>query len=603
MKKYLGLIILIVGFSYAASCQTLFSYGSNRASKQSFLAAFSKNPPKKENRRTALDEYLNLYINYKLKVQAGYDEQLDKQPSFEQESRNFKKQIAENVINEEVGIKALTQQAVERSEKDIRVSQVFVEINPKDTAKAWQQINAAYTALKAGKPFGVVAATFSTDTTAKITKGDIGYVTAFTLGYNFENQIFALKAGTYSKPYRSSFGYHIFKNMGERPAVGKRKVAQILIAMPPNAVDSVKRKYAIIADTIYNKIKKGEAFEKMSSEYSNDYKTAYLGGVIGEVGVGDYDSVFEKKVFAMQNVGDVSKPFETVYGYHILKLLDKKLVNKDVNDAGYIATVKQQVERDERLAINKKNALNRWLQVTKYTQAEYDAKAFKQYTDSNLLNKITNGIKNISDTTVLFTFEKKKIYAADWAVWASKNVTTTALDYSKSLKEFVDYNCTQYYTDYLDLYSEPMQEQCKEFDEANVLFAAMDKHVWGKASEDVEGLKGYYSAHKDKYQWSPSISGLIVSCKTKEMATEIASKLKQNPSDWHNITTNYGTDVNADSSRYEISQLPIKQPIISKAGFISTPEKNTNDDGYTFVYVLNPHNSKENAVLMKPKGW
>ena len=131
--------------------QTLFLYGDKRVSKQSFLKAFNKNPPSKEERRKALDEYLGLYINYKLKVQAGYDEGLNTLPSFAQESKTFKKQIADNIINEEAGIHKLTDEAFQRGMKDIHASQVFVEVKGGDTAKAFQQINLAYKALQAGK--------------------------------------------------------------------------------------------------------------------------------------------------------------------------------------------------------------------------------------------------------------------------------------------------------------------------------------------------------------------------------------------------------------------------------------------------------------------
>ncbi len=603
MKHYFSFVGLLLVANVVFG-QTLFTYGNKSVSKQDFLTAFNKNPPTKEERRKALDEYLGLYINYKLKVQAGYDEELNKQPSFVEESKNFKRQIAENVINDEVGIKNLTHEAMLRSMKDIRVAQVFVEIPKKgDTLKAYQQIMAAYKALMAGKAFGDVAVEFSSDDATKKTKGDLGYMTAFTYSYPIENEIYKLKPGTYSKPYKSSFGYHIFKNVSEKPAFGKRKVAQIMIAIPPNASEEVKKQYLSHADSIYNLIKRGEAFDKMASEYSNDYKTANNGGEIGNIGVGQYNADFERQVFALQNVGDLSKPFASAYGYHILKLLDKTLAPKDADDAAAVAATKQLVEKDERLAIFKKNLLNnKWLHVTKYKPWAYDTAAFRAYTDSNILGKITNGIKNISDTAVLFSFEKKKIHAADWAVHITKLLSNPVVDYSAMMKDFVDLYCTQYYADNLELYNESMREQTKEFDEANLLFAAMDKHVWGRTGTDIEGLKDYYSKHKQEYQWNASVTALVINTKTKEQAVEVANKLKQSVTDWHSITTNYGADVNTDSGRFEVSQLPLKQPIDNKEGFISQPEKNANADGYSFIYIIKPHPLKEQRSFEDAKG-
>ena len=603
MKHYLSFVGLVLMVNVVFG-QPLFTYGNKSVSKQDFLTAFNKNPPTKEERRKALDEYLGLYINYKLKVQAGYDEELNKQPSFIEESKNFKRQIADNVINDEVGIKALTKEAILRSMKDIRVAQVFVEIIKKgDTLKAYQQITAAYKALQAGKAFGDVAEEFSSDAASKKSKGDLGYITAFTFSYPIENEIYKLKQSTYSKPHKSSFGYHIFKNVSERPALGKRKIAQIMIATPPNASEEVKKQYLSRADSVYNLVKGGEAFDKMATEYSNDYKTANNGGEIGNIGVGQYNADFEKQVFALQNVGDVSNPFASAYGYHILKLLDKTPAPKETDDADALASVKQLVEKDERLAIFKKNLLNnKWLHVTKYKPWAYDTAAFRAYTDSNILGKISNGIKNISDTAVLFAFEKKKIYAADWAVYITKLLSNPIVDYSTIMKDFVDISCTQYYADYLEFYSESMKEQTKEFDEANLLFAAMDKHVWGRNGIDVERLKDYYKNHKQEYQWNASVTALVVNAKTKELAIEVANKLKQSVNDWHGITTNYGADVNTDSGRFEVSQLPLKQHINNKEGFISEPEKNANADGYSFIYVITPHPLKEQRSFDDAKG-
>ena len=603
MKFFLLFISFLFSINTCLFSQTLFMYGDKRVSKQAFLKAFNKNPPSKEERRKALDEYLGLYVNYKLKVQAGYDEGLNTQPSFAQESKTFKKQIADNIINEEAGIHKLTEEAFQRGMKDIRVSQVFVEIKGGDTAKASQQINLAYKALQSGKNFGAVAKEFSTDDATKKAQGDLGYITVFTLGYDFENQIYSLKPGTFSKPYHSSIGYHIFKNMGERPALGRRKIAQILISMPPDVKEEEKKRYKSLADSIYQLIQKGSTFESMASQFSNDYKTANNGGVIGEIGVGDYDTAYEKKVFALKTVGDVTKPFESPFGFHIIKLLDKKVASKDKNDANEVALMKQQVEKDERLSLFKKKILEtKWLVVTKFKLASYDTNAFRRYTDSNILGKITNGIKEISDTTVLFTFEKKKVNASDWAVYITKYLTNSLPDYRTKFKEFINYSCTQYYTDNIDLYSETMQEQAQEFDEANVLFAAMDKHVWGKAGSDVTALKDYYAKHKEKYQWASSVTALYVSCKTKAEVNDLAAKIKATPLQWRSIATAAGNDVNIDSSRYEVSQLPIKQPLENKAGFESEPEKNANDDGYTFIFVLQPHPQKEQRSFEDAKG-
>jgi peptidyl-prolyl cis-trans isomerase SurA len=260
-------------------------------------------------------------------------------------------------------------------------------------------------------------------------------------------------------------------------------------------------------------------------------------------------------------------------------------------------------KRRRKRAPCKKNALeNRWLSVTNYKQGIYNQVAFKEYTDSNILHHITNGIKEISDTTLLFSFEKKKIYAADWAVYITAKIAKILPDYSENLKEFVNTSCAQYYADNLELYSKVMQDQCKEFDEANVLFAAMDRHVWGKSGANPDELRAFYEKNKAKYQWKESVSGILVNAKSKEAATEIASRIKAAPQDWRKVADSYGANVTVDSSRYEVAQLPLKQHIDTKEGFETTPEKNTNDDGYSFIYVVKAHPQKEQRIFEDAKG-
>lgn len=606
--KYLTLAAFVLLLTMGRSSgQTLFTYGNKPVSKQAFLKAFDKNPPKEGERRKALDEYLDLFINYKLKVQAAKDEHLDEGPTFQQEGKNFRKQIAENVVNEEVGIKRLTAEALERGKKDLHIAQVFVELStnaaPADTLKALQTINAAYDALRSGKPFPDVSEKYSTDESVRKTKGDLGFISVFTIGYEFENQAYQLKPGSFSKPFRSHIGYHIFINHGERPAIGKRKIAQILIAMPPGFETIKGNRYETLADSVHDLLQAGQPFDRLAAEFSNDYKTANIGGEIGEIGTGQYDPVFEKQVFSITKEGTVAKPFVTNYGYHIVKLLSIKPAITETDDPIVVSEMRQLIEKDERLAINKKKMIQKWLQLIKYKPWPYNRTAFKQYTDSNLMNHITNGIKEIHDTTVIFSFETKKYNASDWAVWVTKKLTLTQLDYEDALKKFIEENGLAYYTENLEKYSTLMQEQCREFDEANLLFASMDKHVWSRAGEDSAGLAAYFTANKTKYKWQESADALVVSCKTLEMANSIAGKLKNNPGLWRSIPETYGTDAGVDSGRYELQQMPFKfDPNDNKDGFLSKPEHSGQEDPYTFVYILRPYKTVEQRSFIESKG-
>jgi peptidyl-prolyl cis-trans isomerase SurA len=125
---------------------------------------------------------------------------------------------------------------------------------------------------------------------------------------------------------RSKIGYHIFKNLGERKAVGKIKAQQLLLAIPPGGDDAAKKQIAARADSLYKRIMAGDNFNRLASEFSNDYITAASGGLMPDISVGQYDPVFEKALWSLSKDGAVSKPFLTSHGWHIVKRISMKPV-------------------------------------------------------------------------------------------------------------------------------------------------------------------------------------------------------------------------------------------------------------------------------------
>ncbi len=188
-KIVLGFMIF---YSIQAKAQTLFTYGSKSVSKKEFLSAFDKNPNLEGSRKKALDEYKDLFVNFKLKVQSAYDEKLHESPIFKSESESFKKQITESFINEEANIKTLLNEAFERSQKDINLSQIFIPSGA-DTVATRMEIFKAYQELLSGKKFKEVLNKYCTDKPLVAADGNIGYITVFSLPYDIENVVYGLR--------------------------------------------------------------------------------------------------------------------------------------------------------------------------------------------------------------------------------------------------------------------------------------------------------------------------------------------------------------------------------------------------------------------------
>ncbi len=605
--KRLALAVISFSLVAAVNAQAVFTYGKNAVSKDEFARAFNKNPVNTPDRQKAIREYLDLYINFKLKVKAAYDAGLDKDQTQLYELQNFKKQIAENIINEKSNVKELVKEAFDRSQKDVHLAHVFIEVPAKsDTVAAFKKIHEAYKALQQGKDFETVSAEYSSDAGTVQSKGDLGYITVFTLPYEFENIAYSLKANNYSAPVKTSLGYHIFKNKGERSPLGTRRVAQILVAFPPNGSDSEKARAKQKADSIYSLLKGGAKFEELVASVSNDMTTSNNGGQLAEFGIGTFNPVFEKAAFAMQNKDEVSTPFATTYGYHILKLLEAKPVVTDAKDEMYLSTLQEKVTKDGRLAQARKQMLNKQLSVLKYKPAVYNQKDLFAFTDTNWQKTTAKPVNTIKENTVLFSFATQSIKAGDWVkfVRAVKSAPNefSGKEYKELLADYVRVTADEYYRNNLDKYSVEFDRQVKEFKDANLLFGVMDKNVWAKANEDDAGLRAYYNQHKSKYQWAPSADALVITCQNEQVATELQKKLLSNLNAWRGITDGYGSQVAADSSRYELSQLPVAGRTNFTPGLLTAPVSNASDGTTSFNYIIKVYRDTDQRSFEDARG-
>jgi peptidyl-prolyl cis-trans isomerase SurA len=602
MKQLIFAALLAIGFYTQA--QTLFTIGEKAITKQEFLTAFNKNQSPNVARRKALDEYKNLYINFKLKLQSALDDNLKDQPTFKLESENFKKQITESIVNDEANIKLLYNEAFARSQKDINVSQIFIS-GLGDSS--FLKVQKAYNELKAGKTFDAVLNTYCNDNSIKNNKGNIGFVTVFSLPYEIENIVYALKINTFSAPYKSAYGWHIFKNIAERPAAGKRQMSQILITFPPQATNEEKQKALSKANEIYANLLKGDNFETTAKELSNDYNTSQKGGDMGEIEIGKYDTEFENKIFSLTKKGEISKPFLSSVGYHILKLMQITPNSKNSNDPVFSTAVKQKIESSDRLEISKKNLLTTWRQKTGYKKAFYNEEMLWKYIDSAYQDKSTKSITNFTDSSVLIAFAKKQIVVVDFVKFVKTAKVSGSPLANKTFGEMLaifDNICVgDYYRDNIEAYNQTMRQQMKEFDEANLLFAAMDKHIWAKTTEDSIAVKTYYNNNTQKYLWKPSVTAINVTANSKTTAQEIAKQIKANYSDWKSIAETFSGKATIDSNRFELDQLPKNIVIEKKAGFCSAIQNSLSDsNSVSFVYVIQPFMAAQNRSFEEAKG-
>ena len=519
MKK---LVILLCFFPCVSpTAQTLFTYGKHAVSRQEFLQAYNKNNNGQQATEKDYRDYLDLYIRFKLKVQAALDKKMDTLPNQEAELQSFRNQIIGNFMNDDSTVRKLVREAFIRSQKDIHLAHIFIPFatdNSSDTLMAYRRAIEAYNELKKGTDFGNVASIYSADTFAISRHGDIGYITVFNLPYELENLAYSTPPGKFSAPYHSAIGYHIFRNIEERKAIGKIKAAQILLQFPPNASAETRNKMKLLADSLYQALEDGASFPALAAQFSNDNLSYQLGGEMEPFGVGTFDPVFEKSVFGLTKDGAITRPLLTNLGYHIVKRLAMIPVNTDSAEA--MADLKRQVLNDGRVNAARAALVKKAYEQTRLNKEVYD--------EARLLD---------------------------------------------------------YYRDHLETYNQAFAAQMKEFKEGNLLFEIMQSRIWEKAAEDSTGLKKYYLAHQAEYYWPASADVIIFTSKDSATATAARAAIAINTPAWRDLLRSFENSVQADSGRYELAQLPVRDTLALHAGAITSPLLNPIDKAWHFLFI------------------
>lgn len=614
MKKLFFSIVLLAGVHTYA--QPLFTYGTKTVSKEEFLRQFNRNLNPDEDKNKALQDYLPLYINYKLKVQDAYDKKLDTEYTQLSELAEFRRQIEDNYFSQQANQADLVNEAFIRSQKDIQLQDVYIgfsSADPKSVDDAATAADNAYKKLQAATPFEKVVAEFSNDADLKAMNGNLGWVTVFSLPYRIESEVYKMALNSYTQPLRTRNAYHIFKKVAERKALGKVKVAQILFAYPPGAAPEVKVALQKKADSVYRLLQNGAEFGLLAAEFSNDKTSYQSGGQLPEFGIGAFEKPFEEAAFSLQKKDDLTRPFTSQYGVHILKLIEKKPVPANSNDAAALATLRQRVSSDNRMEGAKINLIKSLLPKIGYQPNKLLNKdALWKYTDSATANNTGTGsnavLKGLNDQTEVFHFAKQSIKTGDWLKFAKAmriGNGQAGKSYNELMEQYVNATAAEYYKAHLEDYNTEFKNQVKEFKDANLNFEVTQKMVWDKAAADSVGLLKYYVANKTKYQWGPSVNAIIVTGTDRASADTARQLMEKNMGDWRKITAGMDTRLLADSNRFEQGQIPV--PPNAKLSFLPhtfTPAVvNAQDSSQAFCYIVNVINQPGQRSFEEARGF
>lgn len=603
MKKLYFLTALLFVAPHIFS-QTLFTYGKDVVSKDEFLRAYNKNKTSSTDKVQSYKDYLDLYVKFKLKVKAAKELRLDTIQQLQADIDGFRSQVEEGYMNDDKGVNELVEEALAREKKEIHTIHFYVPINTgmssADSITAVKLLNAASAALAKGRTdYNNIATELSAEYKMVLKAADMGYVTVFAVPYEYENIIYGLTPGNISAPYRSKKAIHIFQNLDERKNSGKWKVAQILFVFPPDATADTKAKIKQKADSVYRLIVAGGDFGELAKKYSQDKNSYMSGGELAEFGTGKFDLPFEKAVYALDKDGQVSQPVLTDYGYHIIKRIKQTPYVDGDKDENYMFELKQKVLTDTRNNKAKDKFLKNVFTIIGYKKNNLVKEAdLYRYADSVIQNKKIP--KNPISNLVLFSISGKNYTGKNWLDYVNNYVQNNfQSESSKNLfTKFTNSTALEYYRKNLDKYNTDFKYQMQEFREGNMLFEVMERNVWSKAASDSVGLKNYYDNNKAKYLWEESANVIIYNCSDIHVAEQAVNAIKAGKN-WKAVAEESNATVQADSGRYEISQLPVTSKLIE--GNLSSPEVGT-DGTASFVQTLKIYPAKQQRSFEEAKG-
>jgi peptidyl-prolyl cis-trans isomerase SurA len=515
-------------YSQQTDERVLLNIAGDQITAGDFMYVFNKNNLNKENQGPdAIKEYLELYINFRLKVREAEDLGMDTVESFRKELEGYRKQLAQPYFTDTAVSDNLIKEAYARKEWDVRASHILFRCEksatPEDTLAAYNKAMAAYKRIQAGEDFGKVAAEVSEDPSARDTEasqyrparkgnqGDLGYFTVFDMVYPFETGAYETPVGSVSKPVRTDYGFHLIKVTDKQPALGQVQVEHIFIALPPNASqnDSVQKKMKI--DAAYDKIKAGTAFEDVVKEFSEDKASAGNGGKLAWFGCNRMVPEFIVQVRNLKDSGDVSAPFNTQFGYHIVKLIGRKPVGTFQEEE---PGIKSRLEKDVRNKLSEESVINKIKKEYGFKEYPKAKEAVYATIDTTMSSGEWKATRAAGLEKTIFTLGDDKYTQQDFALYLQQKQPKKVPDitgfFNDTYKSFVNEKCIAYEDKRLEQKYPDFRMLVQEYHDGILLFDLTDKNVWSKAVKDTAGLAAFYASNPGKYMWDKRFNASVV---------------------------------------------------------------------------------------------
>jgi peptidyl-prolyl cis-trans isomerase SurA len=583
MKKVLltsvAMFLLWATQSFGQTDPVLFTVDGKPVNVSEFNYIYTKtNGAKADFSQTSVNEYLDLYTRFKMKVARAKEMKLDTIPALQEELLGYRRQLADSYLTDREVSDKLVKEVYERMLHDVSVSHILVKIEGNDTTKAYNSIKDALAKLTKGDKFEDVAKAVSQDATSKDNGGYIGFLTAMLPEgfYSFENALYNTPVGKTSGIVRSPMGYHIIKVNEQRAARGEVEVSHILVRKKKDGVDIPNAKERV--EALYAELKSGKSFDELATKHTEDQSSQARAGYLGFFGIGRYEPGFEDAAFGLAKDGDYSQPYESSIGWHIILRKSKKGI--EPFDA-IKSRLKARVQRDSRFELARTAMVERIKGEAKFTEGVAARDKFIGTLDSSFLTYSYKLPENLPNDKLL-SFGNTTTTVGEWATWLNESANKR-INYSMQMNnnttevakklygEFVTEKALGYEETQLDKKYPDFKNLMREYEEGILLFEAIKQNVWDKASQDTVGLEKFYTQNASKYMWDDRASLIYYTVSDSAKADSLKIRkyaVKHTPQEVLTKFNKKGEAVKFREETLERSKTKILAPSVWKAGSI-----------------------------------
>ncbi|MDE5785888.1 MAG: peptidyl-prolyl cis-trans isomerase, partial [Duncaniella sp.] len=478
----------------------------------------------------SIDEYIDMFITYKLKVADAEAAGIDTTAAFHKEFKGYCDELAAPYLRDSLTAERLVNEAYDRMKRRVAVSQIMLPIgNTREEKEANRaRLDSIRTAILNGADFGEMAVKYSSDRNAMFNKGYYGFIAPNMYPYPFEAGAYSTPVGEISEVIEDApYGFHIIRVEDEKPDEGRvhaRHILKLTRNLSPEEAEIKKQQI----DSIYTALKNGADFAEMAATQSDDAGSARRGGDLGNFGIGRMVPEFEKAAFSL-NPGEISEPFKTTYGWHIVQTIERLPIETLEEARPAIQAVIARDERSRLPEIEKVNQLKK-----KYHAAIVPDGMNKAVAAIKSADTPAAGLELLAASDIVVAgINGRDITAEEVMKTIGENTRATTPDavatFEDAAADYLSNQTVEYFKQHIGDENSTYRNLVNEYRDGILLFEISNRNIWDKSNKDKEGLEAFFNAHKDNYKWAaPKYKGYVIFATTDSVATAAKQYLADN---------------------------------------------------------------------------